>query len=151
MCESCLTWFHLDCMSLKQHPKCKVWFCLACCWSHHCFMVYVFSFTLSWYMCIQYSHSCTTTWVGLNFKVRSYTYIKSQCLKCIIPVAGSYSLLLNLGRYSLLRILNRWVATLAPSRPNEIVCSWDDYTTYKGRSSRIPRVVHAGCTGLPDP
>ena len=30
VCESCLTWFHFHCMSLKQRPKCKEWFCRGC-------------------------------------------------------------------------------------------------------------------------
>ena len=30
VCESCLTWFHFECVSLKKHPKCKQWFCRKC-------------------------------------------------------------------------------------------------------------------------
>ena len=30
ICESCLTWFHFSCLSLKQPPKAKMWFCRTC-------------------------------------------------------------------------------------------------------------------------
>lgn len=30
VCESCLEWFHLDCVNLKQKPKIADWFCNHC-------------------------------------------------------------------------------------------------------------------------
>lgn len=30
VCESCLDWFHLRCVSMKKPPKKKVWFCRGC-------------------------------------------------------------------------------------------------------------------------
>ncbi len=30
MCDSCLSWFHFCCVSLKKSPKCKQWFCRQC-------------------------------------------------------------------------------------------------------------------------
>ena len=30
VCENCLTWYHFTCLSLKQPPKSKVWFCRSC-------------------------------------------------------------------------------------------------------------------------
>ena len=29
-CDSCLEWFHLKCVGLKQPPKRSVWFCRKC-------------------------------------------------------------------------------------------------------------------------
>ena len=30
VCESCLEWFHLNCVGLVTPPKCKDWFCRQC-------------------------------------------------------------------------------------------------------------------------
>ena len=29
-CDSCLVWYHFQCVNLKQRPKCAVWFCRSC-------------------------------------------------------------------------------------------------------------------------
>ena len=30
ICESCLSWFHFDCVGLKKSPKSRQWFCRQC-------------------------------------------------------------------------------------------------------------------------
>lgn len=30
ICDHCLTWFHIQCVGLKQSPKARYWFCLGC-------------------------------------------------------------------------------------------------------------------------
>ena len=30
VCDSCLTWFHFHCISLKGPPKSKLWYCQTC-------------------------------------------------------------------------------------------------------------------------
>ena len=29
-CDSCLTWFHFECLNITRAPKNKVWFCCVC-------------------------------------------------------------------------------------------------------------------------
>ena len=30
VCDCCLSWYHFDCLNLKQSPKSKMWFCSSC-------------------------------------------------------------------------------------------------------------------------
>lgn len=30
MCDHCLSWFHIQCMGLKQNPKARYWYCRDC-------------------------------------------------------------------------------------------------------------------------
>ena len=30
VCDSCLSWFHFNCVALRKRPKSKQWFCLYC-------------------------------------------------------------------------------------------------------------------------
>ena len=78
VCDSCLTWFHFHCISLKGPPKSKLWYCQTCyividkLWNFIAVSMIAVHLSLRifkwvWFYILRYGFDCQTN----NYKIMS--------------------------------------------------------------------------------